>query len=544
MCELKSCLCDEGVSDVKFSCEDSGWDIADARVGGCDGSSRSRFLLRSGWRCKGRSLGEGDWLSPKALFVWGKRWGLTVWSVGDRLAPGTTASLCGGHVGVRGRCFNLARFRERSGCDDWGVPGVGRWEHLPEAGSGGLVFWEGASAVHADFGFGAGTSTAIVFSGLLGVLRVGEEWATKVLGNSRESVIGAGEAALAFYFFVWARGGVGGVLGGGRAGISRLEASIGVVAGGGRFWEIAPEVFEVRTEFFDGHGFGHSVHGGKAEFEVVAEIWWQDLEEASGGDSGTDASGFRDVFADLSKMIFFRSGFIVVEELVDVGSGDETGLVPFDLGFFEEVIILEFFVKSGEEFCGGFFPSGADKIGDAPGFRGNFGGVGSEGLKNAFEGLSELMRLGAAVGTEESLELGSISFVFLGVWELRDFANLEEAFTGGLNNGGGGRGSAGLFAELFDEAEVFVPIIVREVAEGDVELMGVYASDLGKSFHQFNRVRGSSGAVDARRDGDLIPKSGTLFGGEFSTGPHAWGGLLVPCGLLAGGGFSGVGHGS
>lgn len=117
MCELKSCLCDEGVSDVKFTCKDSGWDIADTRVGCHDDGNRNRCLFGL-WRVWGkcRSFGEGDWLSPESLFGRGEGWGLTVWSVGGRLAPVTTASLINGGLW---RGFDLAGFREWSGLNGW-----------------------------------------------------------------------------------------------------------------------------------------------------------------------------------------------------------------------------------------------------------------------------------------------------------------------------------------------------------------------------------------------------------------------------------------
>jgi hypothetical protein len=108
MCKLECCLRDEGVSDVKFTCEGSGRDMVDAWGGNNrDVGGRNRYLFRSKLkRGKGWSLGEGDRLSPESLFVWGKRRGLTMCSVGDRLAPGTTASLiCRGERG-----FNLAGF--------------------------------------------------------------------------------------------------------------------------------------------------------------------------------------------------------------------------------------------------------------------------------------------------------------------------------------------------------------------------------------------------------------------------------------------------
>lgn len=89
MCELESCLGNEGVSDVQFTGEDGRRDMADSRIrrGGRNGVSGDRRA----W-CKRCSRLESDGFSPEALFLGGERWRLTVITVSSRLASRTTAS--------------------------------------------------------------------------------------------------------------------------------------------------------------------------------------------------------------------------------------------------------------------------------------------------------------------------------------------------------------------------------------------------------------------------------------------------------------------
>jgi hypothetical protein len=89
MCELESCLGDEGVSDVQFTGEDGGWDMADSRIRWNRGDGVDDD--RRGW-CKGCSRLEGDGISPETLFLRWERGRLTGVTVGSRLAPSTTAS--------------------------------------------------------------------------------------------------------------------------------------------------------------------------------------------------------------------------------------------------------------------------------------------------------------------------------------------------------------------------------------------------------------------------------------------------------------------
>jgi hypothetical protein len=155
MCELESCLCDEGVSDVKFTCEGRGWDMVDSWSGGgrdVGGRNRGLFRLWLEWG-KGWSLGKGDGLSPESLFIWGKGRGLTMFSVGGRLAPVTTASLINRGSG---RGFDLAGFWKRCGLNGWSMAGRGRRKDFLKTRSGGFVFMFGSSAVHADAGVCAG----------------------------------------------------------------------------------------------------------------------------------------------------------------------------------------------------------------------------------------------------------------------------------------------------------------------------------------------------------------------------------------------------
>lgn len=108
MCELKSCLGNEGVSDVQFTGEDGGGDMADSRVW------RDKGDMVSGDRgacCKRRSRLEDDGFSPEALFLGWERWRLTMVTVGSRLASRTTAS----SEVKEGSGFNLKLFR------DWGM---------------------------------------------------------------------------------------------------------------------------------------------------------------------------------------------------------------------------------------------------------------------------------------------------------------------------------------------------------------------------------------------------------------------------------------
>lgn len=89
MCELKSCLGNEGVSDVQFTGEDSRRDMADSRV---------RWNTWNGfgkdWRVwyKRCSRLESDRFSPETLFLGWERWRLTGVTVSSRLASRTTAS--------------------------------------------------------------------------------------------------------------------------------------------------------------------------------------------------------------------------------------------------------------------------------------------------------------------------------------------------------------------------------------------------------------------------------------------------------------------
>lgn len=108
MCELKSCLGNEGVSDVQFTGEDGRGDMADSRIRR-DGMDRVRGD-RGAW-CKRCSGLEGDGFSPEALFLRGERWRLTIVTVGSRLASRTTAS----SEVKEGSGFNLKLFR------DWGL---------------------------------------------------------------------------------------------------------------------------------------------------------------------------------------------------------------------------------------------------------------------------------------------------------------------------------------------------------------------------------------------------------------------------------------
>jgi len=88
MCELESCLCNEGISDVQFTGEDSGWDMVDS------GRAGRRVRLRGGrgrW-CKCCSRLEGDGFSPETLFLKWERGRLTRVTVSPRLAPRATAS--------------------------------------------------------------------------------------------------------------------------------------------------------------------------------------------------------------------------------------------------------------------------------------------------------------------------------------------------------------------------------------------------------------------------------------------------------------------
>lgn len=88
MCELESCLRNEGISDVQFTGKNCGWDMVDFRRAQRRGWSYSG---KRGW-CKCCSRLEGDGFSPETLFLGWERRRLTRVTVSPRLAPRATAS--------------------------------------------------------------------------------------------------------------------------------------------------------------------------------------------------------------------------------------------------------------------------------------------------------------------------------------------------------------------------------------------------------------------------------------------------------------------
>ena len=88
MCELESCLCNEGISDVQFTGKNCGWDMIDF----WRAQRRGRLSNRGRRGCKCCSRLESDGFSPETLFLGWERGRLTRVTVSPRLAPRATAS--------------------------------------------------------------------------------------------------------------------------------------------------------------------------------------------------------------------------------------------------------------------------------------------------------------------------------------------------------------------------------------------------------------------------------------------------------------------
>lgn len=148
MCELKSCLGNEGVSDVQFTGEDGGGDMADSRIH-WDGGDRVS-VDRGAW-CKRCSRLEGDGFSPEALFLGGERWRLTVVTVGPRLASRTTAS----SEVEEWSSLDLELFRDWGLDLGWSGAGISLGSDRFEARCRCLVLGLWSSAEEAEFALGA-----------------------------------------------------------------------------------------------------------------------------------------------------------------------------------------------------------------------------------------------------------------------------------------------------------------------------------------------------------------------------------------------------
>lgn len=436
MRKLKSCLCDEGVSDVKFSCEDGGWDMADAGSGGCDDSGRSRNLLRfRRWhRCKGRSRDKGDRLSPEPLFGGREKWGLTRLSVGGRLAPDTTASLCGGHVRMGGRCFNLAGFRKRGRVNDWRVTG-GRWrEDFLESWSRGFVFGGGSTAVHTYFSLGARKATTEILGRFTGVRGVIEEGATEVTRDGRGGVIGANEAALAFGFSIGSFGWLSGI----DACVTRLVAGVGLIGGFGGFRGICPFLLKEVTKI--------------REFSVLEH--WKFRIGGEGVSCGVDEVAGEDGEESVAGIVLAYCGYAFAGlEIAELGKGTfkfnkELGggfpfvgfdLLPIDQGILHGGFRFKFLVESGEELLSSLFPGGGDEIRGVPAGFGDGGVRVFESLKDSAEGLVVELWWGFINSIEEVIEVCSIGFVFPDVCEFRNFRSFKEFCLRGEGGSGLGR---------------------------------------------------------------------------------------------------------
>lgn len=156
MCELESCLCNEGISDVQFTGKDCGRNMVDFR-----GAQRRGWLSNRGrgW-CKCCSRLEGDGFSPEALFLGGERGRLTRVTVSPRLAPRATAS---SKVKKRGR-FDLKLVRDRSLNLSGGGASVTLEGDGFEARGRCLVLGLGTAAVEAEFALRAEVATGVVGS--------------------------------------------------------------------------------------------------------------------------------------------------------------------------------------------------------------------------------------------------------------------------------------------------------------------------------------------------------------------------------------------
>ena len=239
MCELESCLCNEGISDVQFTSKDCGWDMVDfGRV------DRRGWPYGMCWRwCKCCSRLESDGFSPETLFLEWERGRLTGVTVSPRLAPRATAS---SEVKER-RGFDLKLVRDGRLELGRSRASVALKGDRFEAGCRSLVFGLRSSAIEAELALGAVVSAGIVDGGL-GWVGVGHEGSSGFGGNGGGSVIGRNDAALSFLDIV---GGVSGS----RGGVCGFEPGFGVMSGGGGARSIGPGNLEVFAEFFGGLEF-------------------------------------------------------------------------------------------------------------------------------------------------------------------------------------------------------------------------------------------------------------------------------------------------
>jgi len=236
MCELESCLCNEGISDVQFTSKDCRWDMVNF---GRDGRRGWLYGGRRGW-CKCCSRSEGNGFSPETLFLEWERGRLTGITVSPRLAPRATAS---SEVKKRSG-FDLELIRD--GCLELGRSraSVALKGDRFEAGCRSLVFGLRSSAIEAELALGAVVSAGVVDGGF-GWVGVGHEGSSGFGGDGGGSVIGRNDAALSLFDIV---GGVSG----GRGGVCGFEPGFGVMSGGSGARSIGPGNLEVFAEFFGG----------------------------------------------------------------------------------------------------------------------------------------------------------------------------------------------------------------------------------------------------------------------------------------------------
>jgi len=180
MCELESCLCNEGISDVQFTGKDCGWDMVDFGRAG-----RRGWLYGGCWGwCKCGSRLESDGFSPETLFLEWERGRLTGVTVSPRLAPRATAS---SEVKER-RGFDLKLVWDRCLKLGRGWASVALERDGFEARCRGLVFGLGSSAVEAELALGAVVSSGVVDSGF-GWVGIGHEGSSGLGGDGGRGIV-------------------------------------------------------------------------------------------------------------------------------------------------------------------------------------------------------------------------------------------------------------------------------------------------------------------------------------------------------------------
>lgn len=97
------------------------------------------------------------------------------------------------------------------------------------------------------------------------------------MGDGGTGVVGSDDATLSFFDVVGRRGG-------GRGGVGRFKAGLGVVASGRRARSVGPGDLKVFAEFFRCLKFHEGAGLGKVDTRVVGEVAREDDEESLSDD--------------------------------------------------------------------------------------------------------------------------------------------------------------------------------------------------------------------------------------------------------------------